>query len=315
MDDGDQHVLMARTLSTEEQLELLRDIYPNTINRPSIFGENICFDRDSSTGFDVYKIGLSEIAETAIANGDYTESSCVGGDNGVLYKIGGADYYRGLHYTNYGTLATTSIIEGTGVTIDDVMFDGVRWVAFSELSGDEYLYKFDLDNPGSGSQLVQAESVEIEGADINDLTSDLIAGAFISGTTDNIDLMRWDLETDSRSILLEEPWDQLLPDTSGYVAVYLDSNPAGEHWFTAYHCETRVIDMETGVVRTVMPLDAYFGPSIWGHYVAVNNYGAWGDSIVLCDLEEGGIMDASGHIIPEGSGSDAGVDAGVDGGK
>jgi len=92
--------------------------------------------------------------------------------------------------------------------------------------------------------------------------------------------------------------------------VYLDSNPAGEYWFSEYHCETRVLDMETGVVRTVMPLDAYFGPSIWGHYVVVNNYGAWGDSLVLCDLEEGGIMDASGHIIPE-----YGSDAGVDGGK
>jgi len=32
---------------------------------------------------------------------------------------------------------------------------------------------------------------------------------------------------------------------------------------------------------------------------AFNNWGIWGDSIILCDLVEDGFMDADGHVIPE----------------
>ncbi|EFK95409.1 hypothetical protein LDC_2582, partial [sediment metagenome] len=142
------------------------------------------------------------------------------------------------------------------------MFDGVRWVAYTEYVGgtEEYIYKFDLENTATGVQQVDPANIQVEGADINDLTQDLVAGAFVPGETDNLDLVRWDLDTNARSVLLSESWDQLLPDTSGYAVVYLDSNPAGEYWFSAYQCEVRVIDMDTGVVRTVLPLDAYFGP-------------------------------------------------------
>jgi hypothetical protein len=305
-----EDVLTIKTLSSGIQWELLRSAYPNVVDRPSVAGMNACFDRYSSSAPGLFRIGLTDTEETIVATSDYTESNCAAGESGALYKIGGADSHGGLRFTNYTTLDTTSVIEGTGITIMDIMFDGVRWVAFTELSGDEYLYKFDLENTGVGSQLIQADPVQVEGADINDLTQDLITGAFVPGETDNLDLVRWDLDTNARSVLLSEPWDQLLPDTSGYAVVYLDSNPAGEYWFSAYHCDVRVIDIETGVVRTVLPLDAYFGPSIWSHYIVANNYGMWGDSLVLCDLEEGGIMDSSGHIIPEG-----GSDAGVDGGK
>jgi hypothetical protein len=40
-----------------------------------------------------------------------------------------------------------------------------------------------------------------------------------------------------------------------------------------------------------------------------------GDNVlILCDLEAGGIMDAAGHVIPEGSDVDVGVDGGADAG-
>ncbi len=55
---------------------------------------------------------------------------------------------------------------------------------------------------------------------------------------------------------------------------------------------------------TVLPLQTYYGLSISGHHVAVNNVSKWGDSIILCDLEEAGIM-KDGHVIPEASGQDA----------
>jgi len=312
IDVDDQSVLMARTLSTGEQWELLRDPYPEVINRPSIHGDNVCFDRYSDTVLDIYRIGLSDIEETLIASSEYTEAECAGGENGVLYQIGGEDYYGGLRYTDYSTSDMVSIGEAPGTIVNDIMFDGVRWVVYTEYVGatEEYIYKFDLSNTAAGVQPVDPANIQVEGADVHEPTQSLIAGASISGVTDNIDLVRWDLETNERTVLLSADWDQLLPDTSGFAVMYLDSNPAGEHWFAEFQCDVKVMDLETGVIRTVMPLDAYFGSAIWSHWVAVNNYGHWGDSIILCDLEEGGIMDSEGHIIPEGSDPDAGVDGG-----
>jgi hypothetical protein len=310
--DPTESVLMVRTLSTGEQWELLREPYPEVVNRPSIFGDNVCFDRNSDTVLDVFRVGLGDVEETLVASSEYTESECAGGQDGVLYKIGGDDYYGGLRYIDYSTSNMISVYEAPGTAINDIMFDGVRWVAYTEYVGgsEEYIYKFDLSDTAAGVQPVDPGNIQVEGADISDVAQALVAGAFVPGETDNLDLVRWDLETNDRTVLLSEPWDQLLPDTSGHAVVYLDSNPAGQYWFAEYRCDVRVIDMETGAVRTVMPLDAYFGPSIWGHYVTVNNYGTWGDSLVLCDLEEGGLMDEGGHVIPEVSDPDAGADAG-----
>jgi hypothetical protein len=77
--------------------------------------------------------------------------------------------------------------------------------------------------------------------------------------------------------------------------------------------EIRVVDRDSGVIRTVMPMETYYGLGIWEHWIAFNNYGMWGDSLIVCDLLEGGFMDAAGHVCPE-SGCPV-PDAGPDGGK
>jgi hypothetical protein len=61
---------------------------------------------------------------------------------------------------------------------------------------------------------------------------------------------------------------------------------------------------------------AIYAPSIWDRWIVFNSVAYWGDVLVLCDLLEGGFINAEGHVIPEATVEpDAGVDAGVDGGK
>ena len=86
--------------------------------------------------------------------------------------------------------------------------------------------------------------------------------------------------------------------------------------------EIKIIDRVTAEIRTVLPLERYYGLGLWSHYLVVNNLGGWGDSLILCDLRVGGHVDAAGHVCPEegcpdppDGGPDGGTDAGVDAGK
>jgi hypothetical protein len=122
--------------------------------------------------------------------------------------------------------------------------------------------------------------------------------------------MAWNPETNVRTVLVSEPFDQGHPDADGHLVSYLDSQASGAGYWSGYHAEVKIIDRDTLVQRTVLPLDSYFGTGIWSHYLVSNNVGMWGDSLILCDLEAGGLVDTDGHVIPEST-----PDAGVDGGK
>jgi len=132
----------------------------------------------------------------------------------------------------------------------------------------------------------------------------------MSGITTGYDIVTWDMETNEYTLLVNEPYDQGLPDADGHIVTYLDSQAAGGGWFGSYHSEVKIIDRDTLEKRVVLPLDTYYGLGIWDHYLAVNNVGMWGDSIVVCDLEIMDLVDSEGHVIPEGSGADAGADGG-----
>jgi hypothetical protein len=107
------------------------------------------------------------------------------------------------------------------------------------------------------------------------------------------------LRSDTRTILLDDPWSQVVPDVDGHVVVYQDSQAAGETYFAHQRSELRIVDRDSGAKRVVMPLDTYYGVGIWERWIAFNNYGTYGDSLIICDLVEGGYMDADLHVIPE----------------
>jgi len=84
-----------------------------------------------------------------------------------------------------------------------------------------------------------------------------------------------------------------------HVVAYADSQANEDGWFTGDNwAEVKIIDRDTKEKRTITSMDRFYGIGIWDRYLAFNNWGMWGDSIILCDLVEGGFMDADGHVIP-----------------
>jgi hypothetical protein len=116
---------------------------------------------------------------------------------------------------------------------------------------------------------------------------------------DCLQLELWTMETDTMTVLLDEPWSQVVPDIDGHVVVYQDSQAAGESYWTRQRSDLRIVDRDSGTVRVVMPLDTYYGVGIWERWIAFNNYGMYGDSLIICDLVEGGYMDSDLHVVPE----------------
>jgi len=201
------------------------------------------------------------------------------------------------------------------LSVEEYAFDGTKWVAFYD---DNHLYKYDVTNPSGGYTLVYPDDIIIGFLSFNSDTGHLVTGTKLTGITDDFDLDIWNMETNERTTIRGAPGSQLMPDASGHLISFFDRELYGLPG--AGDCEIRVVDQETGVVRVVLPWNTWYSQGIWGHWVAANNYGTWGDSIILCDLEAGGLVDSEGHVIPLG-GPDGGVedagtaDGGMDGGK
>ena len=161
--------------------------------------------------------------------------------------------------------------------------------------------------------LMYPGTIAIGKLSFNSDTGHLVTGTKIVGETDDFDLEIWNMDTNARTTIRSAPGSQLMPDASGHLISYFDRELHGLPG--AGDCEIRVIDQQTGDLRVVLPWNTWYSQGIWGHWVAANNYGAWGDSIILCDLLAGGLVGADGHVIPLAV-PDGGVgDAGMDGGK
>ena len=108
---------------------------------------------------------------------------------------------------------------------------------------------------------------------------------------DDYRLELWDVAAGTMTVLVDDPDWQAVPDVDGHVVVYEQMSTAGT--------ELRIVDRETGAKRTVMPLDTYYGVGIWERWIAFNNYGMYGDSLIICDLVEAGHMSDDLHVRAE----------------
>jgi hypothetical protein len=195
-------------------------------------------------------------------------------------------------------------------------FDGTRWVAMIYCPGgisDCHLYKYDFETPWAETQLMYDGALDHMWMSFEKDSHELVGGLYMPGVTERLDIVVWDMETNNYAILVNDEWDQGLPDADGHLVGYIDSQANDSAWYGVHLSEVKIIDRDTLEKRVVLPLDTYYGLGIWSHYLAVNNVGAWGDSIVLCDLEEMGLVDGSGHVCPESGCPE--IDAGVDGGN
>jgi len=321
IDVGDQSVLMVRQLSSGTQWELLRTDYPNVVDTPSFYYPNVFFSRQTSTSDaytrEIFRVGISETAETQITSNDTADGNPMGGTTEVVFEYHESGPGRGIKFSPWASSEETVAMAGDST--QQTAFDGTRWIVFWQLDGlYSILGKFDIEDQAAGTQVLDPEQIYSYdfGLAFNNDTHELVGGTAYDGTTDGFDLVLWNPETNARTIFLSEPYDQGNPDYDGQFIAYLDSQESGTYWYVSNRSAVKIIDRDTRVKREVLPLDTYYGTAIWSHYVATNNVGTWGDSLILCDLEEMGLMDGDGHVVPEGSGgTDAGVDGGTDGGK
>ncbi|MDD5307957.1 MAG: hypothetical protein PHU25_11605 [Deltaproteobacteria bacterium] len=176
------------------------------------------------------------------------------------------------------------------------------------LTNSGYLYKYDIQNPSLGAQSVSPEQYGAFNMAFNHDTHELVMGLCKNNVTNDCDIYIWNMETNAKEAIVTDPFDQGNLDYDGHVIAYVDSQASGARWFDSSLGEVRIVDRDTRVIRVVSPLDHNYGASIWSHWMAFNNVGAWGDSVILCDLLKGKFVDKDGHVVPA-------PDAGPDGGK
>jgi len=305
-----EYILMVRELSTGKERELLRETTPDQISFPSIHGSNVVFSREVDLGDgytrEIFLIKLDETEEKRLTNNEFSDANPISGDRYIMYSssqdLGGGKTRKGYRYYDLVSESEHLITEDGYKTVGWCS-DGSRWAMYryeGSESEDKILYKFDMQNPQLGSQKLYDDPIGVFNIAFNHDTHEAVMGANVPDVTDHYDLWLWNPETGDYEVLLSEPWDQGLADFDGHVVAYADSQANEDGWFTGDNwAEVKIIDRDTKEKRTITSMDRFYGIGIWDRYLAFNNWGMWGDSIILCDLVEGGFMDADGHVIPE----------------
>ena len=134
----------------------------------------------------------------------------------------------------------------------------------------------------------------------------------LEDVTDGWDIWIYDIETATMDWLDHSPWDQIAPVVSGSVIAYLDTEELESSFYTnGGNSNIELKDLATGVTNQLTTASGDWGPlAISGKYLVFlhNLY-----SLVACDLEAGGFVDATGHVCPPTGCPE--TDAGVDGGE
>jgi hypothetical protein len=295
-------VLMVRDLASGADREVLRRTYPELVETPAVHGNSVVFfsptSGDDAASQEVYLLALAGGPIERLTNNTVADFYPMAGEDHVVYwsapdppPPGMAGEYRYVVRAD----GSEHVLAGRdGRT--EITFDGHRWVAFMN---DGYLYKFDLSDPGAGPQQLAPYEMGITGMAFDRDTGLLITGVHRVGESDDYRLQTWNMTTGETAVLLDQPWSQVMGDVDGHVVVYNDSQAAGEPYWSHQYSELRILDRDTGAIRVVMPLDTYYGVGIWERWIALNNYGMYGDSLVICDLVAAGYMDADLHVVPE----------------
>jgi hypothetical protein len=226
-----------------------------------------------------------------------------------------------LYTTNVNTLVSTQISPdaSSGPGTQGFMFDGVRYVAWgwhgdSEPNGDR-IYLYDIQNPSPPTTPVYPEAYRQVGGVISQ--GRIYSTTGVLSFTEGWDIWYYEIASGNSGWLDHSLWDQYDVAVDGYVAAYGDTEALGAPLADTNVSHLEIKDLETALTRQISILPGnYWQLAISGHYLAFIR-GNPTKELFVCDLLEGGFMDADGHVCPlEGCpGPDAGPDAGPDGGK
>jgi hypothetical protein len=297
-----ESVLMVRNLRTGAQTELLRVEFPERIDNPAIFENSVYFERETesadSSSREIFRIDIGGGPVHRVTFNRVPDAQAMAGRDYLVTFFAdrqGGSYRSGIKYIRLTDGSEHDILTNRRGTPMQV-FDGKRWVVFLD---DHQLYKLDLEAPKKGAKRMSDQRMGLMWMSFNPTSGELVTGTNIPGETASFSLDIWDMETDVREVIVDDPHSQGAPDAFGSVISYLDSQAAGQGWFENNLSELKIIDRETGVIRVITPtLGRHYDHGIWEKWLAFNTTGPWGDLLVLCNLEEGGFIDAAGHVIP-----------------
>jgi hypothetical protein len=173
-------------------------------------------------------------------------------------------------------------------------------------SGVNNQYKYDVMN-GIGPTVVETPVYDTVWPRICDGVSYSATAAEPLNLDYRYDVRASNLETGENTWVIQSPWDQIGGTVSGRILAYADTEELGHSWFSDQTAHVELYDLDTGLSRNLTEIPAeYSGFARHDKYMAYE----YGDTLILCDLQAGGFIDATGHLCPESGCSDAGVDGG-----
>ncbi|MBI5489317.1 MAG: hypothetical protein HY905_18430 [Deltaproteobacteria bacterium] len=297
-------VLVARDLAAKSDREVLRRTYPAQVELPSIHRDSAYFFSQTPGATpgpaEIFRVSVVGGSEVQVTTNTDSDSFPAAGETFVVYRSSHPDPEGGTvyEYRYYDFTDGSEHVIAPEPVVSEIAFDGHRWVAYTGTEN-HGVYKFDLLDPGAGPRQVGPDDILTEGLAFDRDTGVLIITTYRASRSDDYGLEAWDMATGTMTDVLDDAWSEVLPDVDGHVVVYQDSEAAGESYWTRQRSDLRIVDRDTGAVRVVMPLDTYYGVGIWERWIALNNYGIWGDSLITCDLVEGGFMSEDLHVVPE----------------
>ncbi len=105
-----------------------------------------------------------------------------------------------------------------------------------------------------------------------------------------LDIWVYDIDTEQREIVINEPGNQYMPIVNGNMLSYRDSSNGLEP------NQIMLYDLENKTKRQVTQHpENYYQYGAHGKYMMYNLH----SGVFFCDLEEGGFVDSQGHVIPE----------------
>jgi hypothetical protein len=307
-----------RNLTTGEESIAVDNVTSGYYDHASIWGDWIYWDwmLDGADGYsrELFRRNVVTSVQQQLTDSDCAKYAPLPGEEKVVYFLacGGETPIEMYVLTLDGLVSGLVSNEVTG-NPSGYDYDGVKWVVWIDEvisgSGVNYQYKYDVIN-GVGPTVIESGVYTTVWPRISD-------GISYSGTWENpfnadhrCDVRASNLETGENTWVFQSPWDQIGGTVSGRVLAYADTEELAHNWFEDQTAHVELHDLDTGLSRNLTEIPAeYSGFARHDKYMAYE----YGDTLILCDLEAGGFIDAAGHLCPESGCPE--LDAGVDGGK
>jgi hypothetical protein len=258
-------------------------------------------DGAESLSRELFRLNIETRETEQLTDNDCAEFALFGGSEHIVYFYqceGGTVELRSM---DLGTREAETIASNAWGNPAGGDYDGEQWVVWIS---EDVAYKYDVLNKIGPTPLDTSLGLS---------TWPKISGTKVySGSWETpvdpdkkCDIHVHDLETSENAWVFTSPWDQIGPSVSGYVLAYLDTEELALHWLSDPFAHVEIFDLETKVTRRITNLpEIYYTVTVNGKHLA---WGAGDQTIIICDLEAGGFIDQSGHVIPEGANLDGGT--------